>query len=520
MSIARSCLCALIVAISVSITAWVRAAQSVAPRVNVILWFDTEDYLSPSDDDATKRLADLLTARQIRATFKVVGEKARVLERRHRNDVIEALSHHDIGFHGNFHSVHPTVSEYEANLGLLDGIDEFVRREGPGSIDVRRIFNRKTLACYGQPGSSWAVQAIIALPLCGIQNDGIPCYLDSGEHVGLGGAPFWFAGALNVYKMRPNETRMDLFKADGLEQGEKQFASIANRLGAAGGGLISIYYHPCEWVTSEFWDGANFIHGETPPRDQWKIPTQRSTNETNAAFDRFEKYVDFMRAQANARFVTASELSSLYPDLLRTRGASPEDMMELSTRITSQAAHGLDDIVLHNVEFSPADQFDLFTIFLGRMIDGTITKAPSAIPVESVLGPDNAPGTSVGTIHASWPAFASAVLDVRDFVKRNHRIPARVFIGANAVSPADFLLAMSSAYADFRNDGHFPASIQLGRDLPVLTERFVSSDDARLFSGWIIHKPGFRAPHIMDLARLQAWTFKPAVRFDSQSQSN
>src|SRR6266478_5310489 len=65
-----------------------------APEVNVILWFDTEDYLSPSDDDAAKHLADLLTARHIRATFKVVGEKARVLEQRKRTDVIEALKRH------------------------------------------------------------------------------------------------------------------------------------------------------------------------------------------------------------------------------------------------------------------------------------------------------------------------------------------------------------------------------------------------------------------------------------------
>src|SRR5215467_12990909 len=84
-----------------------RAHSAEPPRVDVILWFDTEDYLSLADDDACKRLADLLTERHIRATFKVVGEKARVLERRGRTDVIEALRKHDIGFHANYHSVHP-----------------------------------------------------------------------------------------------------------------------------------------------------------------------------------------------------------------------------------------------------------------------------------------------------------------------------------------------------------------------------------------------------------------------------
>src|SRR5215471_3524303 len=113
-----------------------RAHSAEPPRVDVILWFDTEDYLSLADDDACKRLADMLTERHIRATFKVVGEKARVLERRGRRDVIEALKRHDIGYHANFHSVHPTPSEYLADCGLLDGMAEFKRREGGGAADV------------------------------------------------------------------------------------------------------------------------------------------------------------------------------------------------------------------------------------------------------------------------------------------------------------------------------------------------------------------------------------------------
>src|SRR5258705_7562265 len=66
-------------------------------RVDVILWFDTEDYLLPADDDASKRLAEMLTQKGVRATFKVVGEKARVLEKRGRTEVIEAVKKTDSG---------------------------------------------------------------------------------------------------------------------------------------------------------------------------------------------------------------------------------------------------------------------------------------------------------------------------------------------------------------------------------------------------------------------------------------
>ena len=96
---------------SITIGARVTTVAAAPPRVDVILWFDTEDYLLPADDDAAKRLADMLYERGIRATFKVVGEKARVLEKRGRRDVIDALKKHDIGYHSNFHSVHPAPAE-------------------------------------------------------------------------------------------------------------------------------------------------------------------------------------------------------------------------------------------------------------------------------------------------------------------------------------------------------------------------------------------------------------------------
>src|SRR5256884_187477 len=92
-------------------------AHGPAPgKVYVVLWFDTEDYILPESDDAAKRLAAFLTEQGIQATFKVVGEKARTLERRHRTDVIAALQKHAIGYHANTHSQHPTPAEYESLL--------------------------------------------------------------------------------------------------------------------------------------------------------------------------------------------------------------------------------------------------------------------------------------------------------------------------------------------------------------------------------------------------------------------
>src|SRR3954466_14972845 len=128
------------------------AGQTAAP-VYVTLWFDTEDYILPQDDDMAKRLAELLTSLGVRATFKVVGEKARVLEARGRRDVIAALKRHDIGYHSNTHSQQPTVAVYLQNAGWDEGRAEFTRREGAGVKDIQRIFSVTPVA-YGQPGSA------------------------------------------------------------------------------------------------------------------------------------------------------------------------------------------------------------------------------------------------------------------------------------------------------------------------------------------------------------------------------
>jgi hypothetical protein len=458
----------------------------------------------------------MLTERHIRATFKVVGEKARVLDRRRRRDVITALKRHDIGFHANYHSVHPTPSEYLADCGLLDGMAEFSRREGGGAADVRRIFSVKTLVCYGQPGSSWAPQAIAALKDIGVAPHGVPCYVDEGDHVGLDHKPFWYAGALNVYHMGENYTRMELHDPGAVEPAKEKVSGIVSRLGKEGGGLISIFYHPCEWVHQEFWDGVNFRRGANPPREQWKAPPQRTAEETAGAFQRFGQYIDYINSLPGIHFVTAGDLPLIYPDLIRSNAVSKAELGQLASKLVSNADKGIDFQTIGTRAYSPADQFELLAFAVGKLVAGDELAFP--IKARGLLGPDATAPVFIGERQLDWPAFRDTARDVRNFVETQHRVPSRVFIGPDPVAPADFLISLAEVCLAWQQKGTLPIGepVKFSGSVELLSARHVAEDTPGLFGGWIIHKEGFRAPKIMEQARLQAWTLKPAIRAGSE----
>ena len=59
--------------------------------VYTLFWFDVEDYITPESDDALKGLLEVFEACGVQATWKMVAEKARVLEGRGRSDVVRLL---------------------------------------------------------------------------------------------------------------------------------------------------------------------------------------------------------------------------------------------------------------------------------------------------------------------------------------------------------------------------------------------------------------------------------------------
>jgi len=211
------------------------------------------------------------------------------------------------------------------------------------------------------------------------------------------------------------------------------------------------------------------------------------------------------------RFVTATDLPRLYPDTVHTEGATETDLLALARRLAAKGVTGVDFQVIENRVYSVADQFELLTVAVNELLDGKPLGFP--LPTKGLLGPDNSPSPSTPSTHLAWPSFRDATKDVLDFIRTEQRVPARVFVGPDPVAPAGFLVALARVYEHRRQNGRFPIEegVDIGTNIEILPAQHVAKDTPELFGGWVIHKEGFRAPKIQDVARLQAWSLKPAV---------
>lgn len=476
----------------------------VAPEVQkrgpvyVILWFDTEDYVLPQSDDSAKRIAEFMTSQGIHVTFKVVGEKARTLERRHREDVIKALDKHAIAYHSNYHSWRVSPAEFEQPLDWRDGVREFIRREQPGIESIRRIFGRMPTA-YGQPGSSWCPESQPAL-----RKMGIHVYLDDGAQVGLDGKPYWYGGILNIYDMK----YIDSFRPDdnwtNLPEVKANFRKAYDALSESGGGLISIYFHPCEFIHKEFWDAVNFSNGAEPPRSAWKLEPMKTPAEQARTFAFLKDFVKYMKTYP-VHFVTAPETLKLYPDKAQKMPFSRADLAEIARNVQPAVSFQ----VYKDYDLSASEVLWLLNTYVSRVIK----KAPSEfIELQGTpLGPSNdATGIlKTGSIKVPWYQFRWAVEDVQSALQSNMQVPTVVWIGGEPYSPASYLVALAHVAGDLLQGRQAPKEVWVG-PAKLAAAKFVASDSANVWD-WPIFRHGFNGNHLLDLARLQAWTLKPAL---------
>jgi hypothetical protein len=99
------------------------------------------------------------------------------------------------------------------------------------------------------------------------------------------------------------------------------------------------------------------------------------------------------------------------------------------------------------------------------------------------------------------PSFERAKQDAISFIAANRRLPNEVFFGSQTLSLPDFAATLAGERL-----AHEPIHVLRGN---LEIERYFATDPSEPFK-WPIHPEGFSAPELLELARLQGWTLKPA----------
>lgn len=267
------------------------------PVTDVILSFDSEDYLTPQAADAELWWAKALRERGLRGSWQLVGELVRSLVATGRSDVLTAVAQHEIGFHTNYHSLPPTHPEAIVDLSLREGIAYVLQTEAPGLATLAQTFGRWPVS-YCSPGDSWTPATLLAMARMGLKvfcNDKLAHFQRT---------PYWYCGLLvTAYDADIQDYYEDAQYAPG--RFERDFEALVAQTPADG--VVVLYTHPTRLVTAAFWDEV-FAGGRRRPIADCPPAPLRPQAEVAAIQSRCSGWLDWLAGRKDLRFIDFATL--------------------------------------------------------------------------------------------------------------------------------------------------------------------------------------------------------------------
>jgi len=249
---------------------------------------------------------------------------------------------------------------------------------------------------------------------------------------------------------------------------------------------------------------VNFRDGANPPPDQWKQPALKTPAETEKAFQYFEDLVRFLKSFPRVQFLTASGAAERFRDRAQMHVFSSPEVRAMAGQVGSEVSFQTGD----SLNLSASEVFYVINKFLTGMIRRQTTDA--LILDGTPYGPASAPEPLSAKLLVPWGQVARTVLDVQDSLDKTGRIPSAIWLGSQSVPPESYLVGIAQAAQSLLQNAEPPDSITFA-PARLAAADYVADDSPDLWD-WSIFPHGFHAPKLMSLAKLQAWTLKPAVK--------
>ncbi len=400
-----------------------------AGRIPTALCFDVEDLIAPEADDAVLWMAEILREYGLTGSFMIVGENARLWERRERQDVIEALKSHHLAFHSTWHSTHPTTTEICLDKDFAQGMDAVWAWDRQGWADTERILGRPLLG-WARTGNSWSPSVVGLMGRMG------SAYAYSQVRL-PGHNVCWYGGCLNFYfdgGFGGFDTAFydDAIFAGRLERVQRQLRDYvaSERRGAEW--LNFFICHPTRAISTEFWDGVNFAKGANPPRKEWKPALQHDRALIPTMQANLRRLCEYLRGNGQLEIIGWGEMIARYDGQRPT--ASHSELEAIAQNIAAQ----------RQVLFT--DFFSAGEILL--MLCRAVLAPRERYARPTVSGPLTMPPvTDVGLLEArEIKAAAGSVLQAA----QSGYLPASVQVAGQAVGLGTYFVALAEAFLSDR----------------------------------------------------------------------
>ena len=369
--------------------------------------------------------------------------------------------------------MHPLPTEYLDGYGFRDGSLAFETRDAKGFERLREL-GGQMLTSYGQPGESWAPQVFSVLRKWGVNT-----YLDAHEIFNIDGQPFWYGGVLcftglnNLSHLKKDGSIGEMIRAfDNMDTTCEETV------------FFSIYDHPTEFSSSEFWDECNFAKGRNP--FVYRSVPLRTVEERDALINQYREFINNTSVRPGMEYVTASE--AMRYERQRMSPISTDDLKSTVGFCHSEASF----VKIGPSWLAPSEMLNL----MARYLTGRV------LTPELLYGPEKEE-TSVSSKPVKVRELAEAVFAVHDRVMGYKQLPSLYRIGDQFINPADAFCTLANAI----NTGE--------TEMMITRARFAAADyvnDKFKFGGnWVLWDDTFKAENIVNQTKRQTWTLKPAV---------
>lgn len=435
---------------------------------DVIFAFDTEDFTSPRAADGILLEAELLRSEGVRGAFDLVGLLAKNLAQWGRTDVIDALKHHEIGYHSYAHSMHPTINEYTDIENFSDAIDELIKQESLGLKYVREATGTAEIYAVSPPGN---LKSYVAM--YGYDVMGIPIYADSFCDDELSTGCYY----CNIYHMSYAGGLED-FLLDADEAKIKELVdSIAGRKRAV------LYTHPNKVIKSEFWDILNYHKGNLVPYGQWIEAPDRPAADIQKILDNMRLLVRLIKNDGRFRLIT-------FKDIADEIAAEPERTITAADVPAIAAALKTELFPLREpCSLSLSDMMLAMRDFLTGKQEHTCSKVYGFL--DRPIGVDTPVTVTLDDMIASCHQ-----------IKDGEFLPSRIRVGKAELGPADWLIAA----AELLSEKTEKTTVFPKEQLPCL-DIFPELRDCRFKGRWIA-APTLEDKYLSDRLRWQSWTMR------------